>query len=218
MINPGKGPDDPAWQTGRNYQLFRAMLASNRSGEFPTLFNGGPFTCEPDPDFRNWFDCQFMAQNQRLVYWPMLKSGDFDLLKVGLEYYRRHTALQEAWAKHFWKVDGLAFHEGMGIYGTDWAPNPEGHGGPAHLTYHKISGMEFALMMLDSGQLRRGRCPALSADRVGLSEILRPVLSAQKTRSEPARNWMTTAAWSSSPAMPSRCIRKRAMTPAPFPG
>jgi hypothetical protein len=151
VINPGKGPDDPAWQTGRNYQLFRVLLASNRTGEFPTLFNGGHFTCEPNPDFRNWFDCQFMAQNQRLVYWPMLKSGDFDLLKVGLEYYRRHADLQTAWAKHFWKVDGLAFNEGMGIYGADWAPNPEGHGGPAHLTYHKVSGMEFAIMMLETG-------------------------------------------------------------------
>ncbi len=150
VINPGKGPDDPAWQTGRNYQLFRALLASNRNGEFPTLFNGGHFTCEPNPDSRNWFDCQFMAQNQRLVYWPMLKSGDFDLLKVGLEYYRRSTELQTAWAKHFWQVDGLAFNEGMGIYGADWAPNPEGHGGPGHLTYHKVSGMEFALMMLES--------------------------------------------------------------------
>jgi len=151
VINPGKGPDDPAWQAGRNYQLFRALLASNRTGEFPTLFNGGHFTCEPNPDFRNWFECQFMAQNQRLVYWPMLKSGDFDLLKVGLEYYRRHTSLQTAWAKHFWHVDGLAFPEGMGIYGADWAPNPEGHGGPGHLTYHNVSGMEFAIMMLESG-------------------------------------------------------------------
>ena len=151
VINPGQGPDDPAWQTGRNYQLFRALLASNRTGEFPTLFNGGHFVCEPNPDSRNWFDCQFMAQNQRLVYWPMLKSGDFDLLKVGLEYYRRSTDLQTAWARHFWKVDGLAFNEGLGLYGADWAPNPEGHGGPGHLTYHKVSGMEFALMMLEAG-------------------------------------------------------------------
>ena len=151
VINPGKGPDDPAWQTGRNYQLFRALLASNRSGEFPTLFNGGPFTCEPNPDMRNWFDCQFMAQNQRLVYWPMLKSGDYDLLKVGLEFYRRSTEFHTAWAKHFWKIDGLAFPEGMGIYGADWSPNPEGHSGMGHLTYHNVSGMEFAIMMLDSG-------------------------------------------------------------------
>ena len=151
VINPGKGPEDPGWQTGRNYQLFRALLASNRTGEFPTLFNGGPFTCEPNPDMRNWFDCQFMAQNQRLVYWPMLKSGDFDLLKVGLEFYRRSTDFHTAWAKHFWKIDGLAFPEGMGIYGADWSPNPEGHSGMGHLTYHNVSGMEFAIMMLDSG-------------------------------------------------------------------
>ncbi len=151
VINPGNGPNDPAWQAGRNYQLFRALLASNRTGEFPTLFNGGHFTCEANPDFRNWFECQFMAQNQRLVYWPMLKSGDFDLLKVGLDYYRRHIELQTAWARHFWKVDGLAFNEGMGIYGADWGPNPEGHGGPEHLTYHKVSGMEFAIMMLEMG-------------------------------------------------------------------
>ncbi len=151
VINPGKGPDDPAWQTGRNYQLFRALLASNRTGEFPTLFNGGHFACEPNPDTRNWFDCQFMAQNQRLVYWPMLKSGDFDLLNVGLEYYRRSTGLQTAWAKHFWNVNGLAFNEGMGIYGADWGPDPQGHGGPGHLTYHKVSGIEFAIMMLEAG-------------------------------------------------------------------
>jgi len=151
VINPGKGPDDPAWQTGRNYQLFRLLLASNRTGEFPTLFNGGHFACEPNPDTRNWFDCQFMAQNQRLVYWPMLKSGDFDLLKVGLEYYRRSAALQTAWAKHFWHIDGLAFPEGMGIYGAEWGPNADGRSEHNHLTYHNVSGMEFAIMMLDAG-------------------------------------------------------------------
>jgi len=151
VINPGKGAEDSAWQVGRNYQLFRAMLASNRTGEFPTLFNGAHFLCEANPDTRNWFDCQFMAQNQRLIYWPMLKSGDFDLLKVGLEFYRRHARLQAAWAKHFWHVDGLAFPEGLGVYGTEWGPNDEGRSGHNHLRYHNISGMEFALMMLEAG-------------------------------------------------------------------
>lgn len=151
VINQDKGRDDLAWQTGRNYQLFRMMLASNRTGEFPTLFNGAHFLCEGNPESRNWGKCQFMAQNQRLVYWPMLKSGDFDLLKVGLEFYRRHAALQSAWAKHFWHVTGLAFPEGLGVYGTDYEPNGEGRPGAAHLKYHNISGMEFVLMMLESG-------------------------------------------------------------------
>jgi hypothetical protein len=150
VINPGKGPEDPAWRVGRNYQLFRAMLASNRTGEFPTLFNGGHFLCEGDTDRRNWAFCQFMSQNQRLVYWPMLRSGDFDLLKVGLDFYRRHAGLQAAWAKHFWHVDGLAFPEGLGVYGIEWFPNAEGRSGLDHLPYHHISGMEFVLMMLEA--------------------------------------------------------------------
>ena len=29
------------------------------------------------------------AQNQRLVYWPMLKSGDFDLMKSQFDFYLR---------------------------------------------------------------------------------------------------------------------------------
>ena len=39
---PARPLTDPAWEAGRNYQLFRAMLAANRSGKMPTLFNGGP--------------------------------------------------------------------------------------------------------------------------------------------------------------------------------
>lgn len=51
------------WQVGRNYQLFRFMLAANAYGEYPTKFNGGLFTYDPSsidstmnftPDFRNW--------------------------------------------------------------------------------------------------------------------------------------------------------------------
>jgi hypothetical protein len=87
VINPGKTADDPAWEAGRNYQLFRAMLAANRSGRMPTLFNGGPFLLEANPNERQWGHAGFTAQNQRLVHWPMLKSGDADLLRVGLDFY-----------------------------------------------------------------------------------------------------------------------------------
>ena len=50
VINPKSGTPDPekseAWRVGRNYQLFRYMLACNRSGKYPTLFNGGIFTMD----------------------------------------------------------------------------------------------------------------------------------------------------------------------------
>ena len=29
------------------------------------------------------------AQNQRLVYWPMLKSGDFDMMPSQFDFYNR---------------------------------------------------------------------------------------------------------------------------------
>ena len=84
----------------RNYNLFRYMLGCNAHSQWPTKFNGGLFTFDPEyvnnteeyrlsPDFRNWGGGVHTAQNQRLVYWPMLKNGDFDLLKAQLDFYLR---------------------------------------------------------------------------------------------------------------------------------
>jgi len=84
------------YQIGQNYQLFRYMLGCNAYGKYPTKFNGGLFTVDPvytnkdlsfTPDFRNWGGGTMTAQNQRLVYHPMVKSGDFDMMKSQLDYY-----------------------------------------------------------------------------------------------------------------------------------
>ena len=117
VINPGKTVADPAWEAGRNYQLFRAMLGANSSGRLPTLFNGGPFLFEANPNERQWAHATFTAQNQRLVHWPMLKSGDSDLLKVGLEFYHERHKVAAAWAKHFWNIDGAVFTEDINLFG-----------------------------------------------------------------------------------------------------
>jgi len=152
------------WQVGRNYQLFRYMLAANRTGHAPTLFNGGIFTFDkqlpnanaldeasPNPDERAWLYCMFMAQNQRLVYWPMLKSGDFDLLNVGLDVYRDRAMLQQARARHLMGVDGTPFPESIDIYGLQAAcESTNGHHGAWHLAYHYTSALDFAFMMLEA--------------------------------------------------------------------
>lgn len=150
VINPGKSAADPAWETGRNYQLFRAMLATNRSGKMPTLFNGGPFLMEANPNERQWGHAGFTAQNQRLVHWPMLKSGDADLLKVGLDFYKERHGLAIAWAKHFWDIRGAVFPEDIDLFGLPvyTTKDASGHTAPECLRYHYVSGMEFALMML----------------------------------------------------------------------
>jgi hypothetical protein len=163
VINPAATADDHGWQVGRNYQLFRYMLAGNRTGKFPTLFNGGIHTFDnplpnatafsaagPNPDERAWWDCMFMAQNQRLVYWPMLKAGDFDLLDVGLNFYRDRAPLAGAKAKHFFGVEGTLFPESLDVFGLIAAcPSANGLEAATHLTHHFTSGLDFAYMMLE---------------------------------------------------------------------
>jgi hypothetical protein len=149
FIKPGATPEDAAWQAGRNYQLARYQLAANRNGRAMTLFNGGVFPCTGNPDQRNWDGCQFMGQNQRLVYWPLLKSGDFDLLQVATDFYRDRTELRRQHAKRFWGVNGVTYPEPFSIFGLDAiGTTKDGRSKPDHLHYHYTSGMEFALMML----------------------------------------------------------------------
>jgi hypothetical protein len=126
-INPeSKNKASPEWQAGRNYQLFRYMLGCNAYGNYPTKFNGGLFTydaqfTDPDrpftADFRNWGGGTFTAQNQRLVYFPMFKSGDFDLLKPQLDFYRRALKNAELQSQVYWGHDGACFTEQIDNFG-----------------------------------------------------------------------------------------------------
>ncbi|MNB81312.1 hypothetical protein D3C81_186180 [compost metagenome] len=99
-INTTATEEDVGFQLARNYALFRYMLGCNAYGDYPTKFNGGLFTTDAcysvsanhegkAPDFRAWGGGNFTAQNQRLVYWPMLKSGDFDMMMPQFEFYNR---------------------------------------------------------------------------------------------------------------------------------
>ena len=153
-INPGEGPFDKGWLTARNYQLARYQLAGNRTGRAMTLFNGGLFPCEGNPDSRMWDGCQFMAQNQRPMAWSLLKTGDYDLLKVSLDFYRDRTEINRLHAKKFWGVDdAVVYSEALGLFGLDAiGTTPDGRCSPAHLHYHYTSGMEFALIMLEYGR------------------------------------------------------------------
>jgi hypothetical protein len=130
-------PRNPVWQMSRNYQLFRYQLGGNVFGEYPTKFNGGSLTYDPvliekehsyNPDWRKWGGSVFTAQNQRLLYWPMLKSGDFDAILPQFELYRKGlpgaTARVSANFGHggaiyceYTSVPGMAFGDGYGWNG-----------------------------------------------------------------------------------------------------
>lgn len=166
-----------AWQVGRNYQLFRYMLGCTAGSKHPALFNGGIFNYDSSygaPENRMWQDCEFMAQNQRLVYWPLLKSGDFDLMQPALNMYNQLLPLQKARAKMYWNIEGAAYPEALTIYGlqgvyidpeimTDCfgrCPNRQrteyGHSGFIHLEYHYTSMLDFAYMALEYARFGGG--------------------------------------------------------------
>ncbi|MBZ4188029.1 DUF5703 domain-containing protein [Niabella beijingensis] len=168
-INPDKkDPADTAWQIGRNYQLFRYLLAANAYGAYPTKFNGGLFTVDPvftdnsikgTPDHRNWGGGTFTAQNQRLVYWPMLKSGDVDLMRSQFDFYNRLLPTAELRSKMYWNHKGANFNEQIENFGL---PNPTEYGWKrpddfdpgmeynAWLEYEWDAALEFCMMMLEA--------------------------------------------------------------------
>ena len=121
MINP-EAPDerDQGWTIARNYQLFRYQLGCNVFGEYPTRFNGGNFTFDSGlvdekrafgPDFRAWGGGVFTAQNQRLIYWPMLKTGDFDAMFPHFELFRKGLPGAQARVKVHFGHDGAVYSE-----------------------------------------------------------------------------------------------------------
>jgi len=125
---------DSIWQTGRNYNLFRYMLACNAYGSYPTKFNGGLFTFDPvfvnkqrpyNADFRNWGGGTFTAQNQRLVYYPMFKSGDLDMIYPQLDFYLNLLKNAEIRTKEYWGHNGACFTEQIENFGL---PNPTEYG------------------------------------------------------------------------------------------
>jgi Domain of unknown function (DUF5703) len=158
------------WEVGRNFQLFRYMLAINAHGEWPTKFNGGLLTVDPvytdtsnklTPDYRNWGGGLHTAQNQRLVYFPMIKNGDWDLLQPQLNFYLRILKNAELRSEVYWNHGGACFTEQMENFGL---PNYAEYGQkrPANfdkgveynawLEYEWDTVLEFCFMMLQENE------------------------------------------------------------------
>ncbi len=157
-----------AAKLSRNYTLFRYMLGCNAHSEWPTRFNGGLFTFDPisvdstlkfTPDYRKWGGGTFTAQNQRLIYWPMLKSGDYDLMTPQFEFYNRLLKNAELRSKTYWNHDGACFAEQLENFGL---PNPSEYGWKrpdyfdkgveynAWLEYEWDTALEFCQMILET--------------------------------------------------------------------
>jgi hypothetical protein len=162
-------------QVGKNFQLFRYMLACNARGNWPTKFNGGLFTVDPvytdsskklTPDFRNWGGGLHTAQNQRLVYFPMIKNGDWDAMQAQFDFYMRILKNAELRTKVYWNHGGACFTEQMENYGLPdyaeyaWNERPENFDKGVEynpwLEYLWDTVLEFCNMMLDEQEYTGG--------------------------------------------------------------
>jgi len=169
--------EDGAALTAQSYNVFRFLMACQSRGRIQTKFNGGLFTQQlcvrsdkkrhaavqqadgtqlTHEDDRLW-GRRFTFQNQRLLYWPLLASGDFDLMKPFFDYYSNLLEMRKAITKAWFGHDGAYFRENIEPTGReidDAKGKPpktkagEQYEGWYH-DYYFTSGLETLAMMCD---------------------------------------------------------------------
>ena len=155
----------PADILTRGYVLQRYMSACSGRGGSPIKFNGSiftvekqpgasPETAEGDPDWRQW-GSNYWFQNTRLAYWPMLASGDFEMMEPWFRMYRDAMPLGKARVETYYKfADAAVFPETMYFWGMPnngdygWANTaPEPSNG--YIRRYWSGSLELIAVMLD---------------------------------------------------------------------
>ena len=165
-----------ALTVSQNYALSRFLLAASTRGEQAAHFNGSIFTVELnkplpnltisnlgtankryDADYRTWGSSHWF-QNSRFAYWPLLVSGDTELMHSLFDMYLDAWPLAKFRTKTYYNHDGAYFPEtvtGWGSavprdYGVDGrGSNPLGWTVVPHKRYHWSGNIELVAMMLD---------------------------------------------------------------------
>ena len=149
----------------RGYVLQRFMNACAGRGGSPIKFNGSIFTNEPkpgaspgltviDPDWRKWGG-NYWFQNTRLAYWPMLATGDFEMMEPWFRMYLDGLKLSKARIKTYYGFDNAAqFPETIYWWGL---PNNADYGwnntkpepASSYLSHYWNGSLELIAVMLD---------------------------------------------------------------------
>jgi len=171
---------DGAEDVSQGYTLQRWVNACGGRGAYPIKFNGSIFTVDGeddgqwDADYRRWGG-PYWFQNTRLIYWPMLATGDFDLMQPLFRMYLDALPLAKERTKVYYNHDGAFFPETIFFWGawTSWdygwerAGKPDGLADNTSIRYHWEGGLELLAMMLD--------CYAYTNDEEFLKEKLLPM-------------------------------------------
>jgi hypothetical protein len=160
LIKEERG-DSNAETLTRAYTLQRFMNACGGRGPFPIKFNGSTFVVDNkfDADYRAWGGC-YWFQNTRHSYWPMLMSGDFDLMKPFFDLYMKVLPARKLATRNYYGHDGAFFPETMSIwgnyadqgdlgYGVNRAGKPDGLTDNTYVRRYWQGGLEIMVMMLD---------------------------------------------------------------------
>ena len=173
--------EDGAALVAQSYNVFRFLMACQSRGRVQAKFNGGLFTqqlrIKPNSrrrrphaveqsdgtlltheDDRLW-GRRFTFQNQRLLYWPLLASGDFDLMKPFFDYYWNLLPMRRAITKAWFGHDGAYYRENIeptggerdcGRGGKPLKVKPgENRGQGYYHSFYFTSGLQTTAMMLD---------------------------------------------------------------------
>ncbi|MFQ9502936.1 MAG: DUF5703 domain-containing protein [Alistipes indistinctus] len=119
-------PDiDTGFRITQSYLLQNWMSACGGRGAYPIKFNGGIFTVDPvftdakiraNADHRNWGG-DYWWQNTRLMYYPMLASGDFEMMLPLFRFYQDRLASFRTIASEYMDAEGAVIPETSSIFG-----------------------------------------------------------------------------------------------------
>ena len=131
--------EDGGALAAQSYNVFRFLMACQSRGNIQAKFNGGLFTQQlrvpngkdrpgaakqkdgswlTHEDDRLW-GRRFTYQNQRLLYWPSLGSGDFDLMKPFFDYYSNLLEIRKAITKAWFGHEGAYYRENVEPTGAE---------------------------------------------------------------------------------------------------
>jgi len=171
---------DEAALITQNYNVFRYLMACQSRGKNQTKFNGGLFTqplrCTKNDiwrktvskelngylisheDDRDW-GRRYTFQNQRLLYWPLLMSGDFEMIQPFFSYYTDLPSVREAITGAWFGHEGAYYRENIEPTGAERDCGREGKplkvapgenkGQGYYHSFYFTSGLEIVAMMIE---------------------------------------------------------------------
>lgn len=160
--------DQKARAVSRAYNRWRYVLACAGRGGAPIKFNGLIFNVDKpgayDADYRNWGGA-YWFQNTRLMYWPLLASGDFDLMRPLFAMYQRALPLAQYRNRRYFDHDGAYFPETMHFwgayvgdnYGWDRTGKSISEIENPYIKWHFNGNLELLAMMLDHYEMTEDR-------------------------------------------------------------